>query len=189
MGQVHADGVHPAARVDDERPVDPVTSQQPASSSAGAAATSAEARTRPSEASEAMRPKLVGCPPCSTDSDLPLTADVTVLRGRGRRAVPGRQLGGGRGADGVSDSTCRSPCTGAPARRTRSTPCADLSHAHEDHIAGLSTVDATHVGVHEADLLGVCLLDGIMEVYGLHTDAATAGEWRNTLVQQFHLTA
>ena len=121
------------------------------------------------------------------DSDLPLTAHVTVLRGAHGGRYPDGNSVVVRGADGVvliDPSLTVHGRAGLGERVDRVL----ISHAHEDHIAGLSTVDATHVGVHEADLLGVRSVDGIMEVYGLHTDAATAGEWRNTLVQQFHLT-
>ena len=46
-----------------------------------------------------------------------------------------------------------------------------LTHAHEDHVAGVSAVDARTVQVHEADLPGLRSADGLMQLYGLPPDA------------------
>ncbi len=61
-----------------------------------------------------------------------------------------------------------------------------ISHAHEDHLAGLNSVTTAHVHAHEADLVGVHSLDGIMEVYGI-SDVAGADQWRAELVEQFQI--
>ncbi len=46
-----------------------------------------------------------------------------------------------------------------------------LTHAHEDHVAGISAVDAATVRVHPADLSGLRSVDGLMELYGLPSEA------------------
>jgi glyoxylase-like metal-dependent hydrolase (beta-lactamase superfamily II) len=58
-----------------------------------------------------------------------------------------------------------------------------LSHAHEDHMAGLSVLGGVRVHAHQADVPGVRSLDGLMDVYGLFGDD---GPWRRTLVDEFH---
>ncbi len=61
-----------------------------------------------------------------------------------------------------------------------------ISHAHEDHLAGLGAVAGRQVSAHHDDLLGVRSLDGIMAVYGID-DPADAAAWRAELVERFHL--
>jgi glyoxylase-like metal-dependent hydrolase (beta-lactamase superfamily II) len=61
-----------------------------------------------------------------------------------------------------------------------------VSHAHEDHMAGLAAVGAQHICAHHDDLIGVRSLDGILEVYGMPEAAGEA--WREVLVRDFHLT-
>jgi len=61
------------------------------------------------------------------------------------------------------------------------------SHAHEDHIAGNHLFPDARWHVHEADLLGLCSLDGLMEIYGFL--GVTAETWRQSLVDDFHYTA
>lgn len=59
-----------------------------------------------------------------------------------------------------------------------------LSHVHEDHIAGLSTVPTAEVWVHPADRVGLDSLDGLMEMYGMpagpHQD-----HWRGEVANRF----
>ena len=52
-----------------------------------------------------------------------------------------------------------------------------VSHAHEDHIAGLGATGARHVHAHVDDVTGIRSLDGLLEVYGLPpADAERFGE-------------
>ncbi|MEO5725111.1 MAG: MBL fold metallo-hydrolase, partial [Ilumatobacteraceae bacterium] len=64
-----------------------------------------------------------------------------------------------------------------------------ISHAHEDHVAGITAVRAPLVGVHHDDLVGVRSLDGLMTVYGIgdRPDGQRhAEEWRATVAAEFH---
>lgn len=61
-----------------------------------------------------------------------------------------------------------------------------ISHAHEDHVAGLAAVGVPHVHAHFADLPGVRTLDGLMEVYGLPPGPDEAA-WRERLRADFHV--
>ncbi|MFN0090645.1 MAG: MBL fold metallo-hydrolase [Acidimicrobiales bacterium] len=60
-----------------------------------------------------------------------------------------------------------------------------LSHAHEDHLAGLSRFPEAEVHVNEADRQGVVHLEGLMAVYGM-LDADFEREWRVELTDTFH---
>lgn len=121
------------------------------------------------------------------DSDLELTSHVTVLRG----AESGKYPDGnsvvvrGSGTTVLIDPSLTVHGRGGLGETVERVL---ISHAHEDHLAGLSAVDALHVCAHQADLAGVQSVDGIMEVYGLHADAATIDAWRSELVGRFHLT-
>jgi len=60
-----------------------------------------------------------------------------------------------------------------------------VSHAHEDHIAGLGATGARHVHAHTDDVTGIRSLDGLLEVYGLPpADAERFGE---KLVADFNI--
>jgi glyoxylase-like metal-dependent hydrolase (beta-lactamase superfamily II) len=59
-----------------------------------------------------------------------------------------------------------------------------VSHAHEDHVAGLGALAARQVHVHRDDLIGVQSLDGLMEVYGLPADVEAG--WREVVCESFH---
>lgn len=61
------------------------------------------------------------------------------------------------------------------------------SHAHEDHVAGNHLFPDARWHVHEADVLGLRSLDGLMEIYGFL--GVTAEEWRRTIVDDFHYRA
>ncbi|MCU1504771.1 MAG: beta-lactamase domain protein [Ilumatobacteraceae bacterium] len=60
-----------------------------------------------------------------------------------------------------------------------------ISHAHEDHIAGLSAVRATHIHAHHDDVHGVRSLDGLLSIYGLAP--REAAEFRVELATTFHI--
>lgn len=61
-----------------------------------------------------------------------------------------------------------------------------VSHAHEDHLAGLGALDPAQINVHAADLIGVRSVDGLMTIYGLD-DPADEAVWRSELVDRFHI--
>lgn len=62
-----------------------------------------------------------------------------------------------------------------------------LSHAHEDHMAGLGQFPLARVAAHRDDALGVRSLDGLMTMYGYEGDASE--ETRNWVLDQFHYGA
>jgi glyoxylase-like metal-dependent hydrolase (beta-lactamase superfamily II) len=61
-----------------------------------------------------------------------------------------------------------------------------VSHAHEDHMAGIHLFPDASVHAHHADLLGLHSLDGFMEVYGM--PAPIEHEWREVVVRDFAYT-
>ena len=61
------------------------------------------------------------------------------------------------------------------------------SHSHEDHISANGFFSDARIHVHEADLPGVQSLDGLMEIYGLPTDARSA--FQKIIVERFHFSA
>lgn len=59
-----------------------------------------------------------------------------------------------------------------------------LSHAHEDHVAGLGLFPEARVAAHREDALGARSLDGLMTMYGYEAGAAEATkQW---VLDQFH---
>lgn len=112
-------------------------------------------------------------------------AGVTVLVG----AQEGRYPSGNslllRGADQtvlVDPSLDVSARGGAPAPVDRVV----LSHAHEDHVAGLHRFPDAEVLVHSGDLEAVRDLDRLLDSYGLDPDVAD--RFRGQLVEEFHVT-
>jgi glyoxylase-like metal-dependent hydrolase (beta-lactamase superfamily II) len=59
-----------------------------------------------------------------------------------------------------------------------------ISHAHEDHLAGVLRYPTTPIHAHEADVEGLRSLDGLMAVYGM--PPATEARWRQEVVERFH---
>lgn len=59
------------------------------------------------------------------------------------------------------------------------------SHAHEDHMCGNALFGDARVHLHEADLVGIQSLDGLMGIYGL-PDPALDEAFRKTVVDEFH---
>jgi len=59
-----------------------------------------------------------------------------------------------------------------------------ISHAHEDHLAGLGRYPHTPVHVHEDDGVGVQSLDGLMSIYGMAPEIER--RWRQEVVERFH---
>jgi len=58
-----------------------------------------------------------------------------------------------------------------------------LTHAHEDHLAGVHLFPTASVHIHHADLQGVQSLDGLMEMYGMSPEAERA--FREIIVHDF----
>lgn len=59
-----------------------------------------------------------------------------------------------------------------------------LTHAHEDHMAGLSAVKAGAISVHEADLAALQSVDGLMQLYGIPAEGVPA--MTALVVERFH---
>ena len=59
------------------------------------------------------------------------------------------------------------------------------SHAHEDHMCGNGLIPHARVHVHEADLVGIQSLDGLMGIYGMR-DRSVEDAFRETVVEEFH---
>jgi glyoxylase-like metal-dependent hydrolase (beta-lactamase superfamily II) len=62
-----------------------------------------------------------------------------------------------------------------------------ISHAHEDHLAGVFRYPGAPIHAHAADVDGLQSLDGLMAVYGMA--AATEARWRKEVVDRFHFVA
>lgn len=62
-----------------------------------------------------------------------------------------------------------------------------VSHAHEDHLAGVCVYPDARVHAHHEDLLGLHSLEGFLQVYGMPPDLEA--QWRPTLIEEFHYTA
>jgi glyoxylase-like metal-dependent hydrolase (beta-lactamase superfamily II) len=119
-------------------------------------------------------------------TDLALTDHVTVLVGdRGGKYPDGNAtlVAGPHGALVIDPSLTVHLRGGTPIPVDRVL----VSHAHEDHMSGLSVLGDCAVHVHEEDALGVRSLDGLLEVYGLATDVAE--RFSVTLLDEFHFTA
>ena len=58
-----------------------------------------------------------------------------------------------------------------------------LTHAHEDHMAGMHLFPHASVAVHRDDLPGVQSIDGLMAIYGMEPDIDA--RFRQVLVDQF----
>ena len=59
-----------------------------------------------------------------------------------------------------------------------------VSHAHEDHLAGVGLFPAASVHAHHEDLLGLHSLEGFMTVYGMPPEIEAV--WKPEMVEQFH---
>jgi glyoxylase-like metal-dependent hydrolase (beta-lactamase superfamily II) len=62
-----------------------------------------------------------------------------------------------------------------------------LTHAHEDHVAGVHLFPSASVAVHQLDVAGVHSLDGLMAIYGMEPEADA--RFRRTLVTDFTYVA
>lgn len=61
-----------------------------------------------------------------------------------------------------------------------------LSHAHEDHVAGLGLFPGARVAAHHEDALGARSIDGLMTMYGY--DGESAAATKQWVLDQFHYT-
>ncbi len=116
-------------------------------------------------------------------TDLVLSAHVAVLTGESNGKYPDGNsmlVQGTHGALVVDPSLTVHRRGGPPTAVDR----ALVSHAHEDHLAGLAACGAVCVGAHHADLLGLRSLDGFMEVYGLPAEFEAV--WRETVSTAFN---
>ena len=59
-----------------------------------------------------------------------------------------------------------------------------LTHAHEDHVAGLSAVRTDAIGVHERDLAALQSVAGLMALYGIPPDRIPA--MTDFVTERFH---
>lgn len=59
-----------------------------------------------------------------------------------------------------------------------------LTHAHEDHVAGLSAVRTDAISVHERDLSALNSVEGLMALYGLPADRIPA--MTDFVTERFH---
>jgi glyoxylase-like metal-dependent hydrolase (beta-lactamase superfamily II) len=59
-----------------------------------------------------------------------------------------------------------------------------ISHAHEDHLAGVFRYPLQPIHAHDADLAGLQSLAGLMNVYGLPADIEP--RWAREVVERYH---
>ncbi len=119
-------------------------------------------------------------------TDRVLSSHVTVLTGQDNGKYPHGNsvlIEGTEGVALIDPSLSISERGGAGAAVDRVL----ISHAHEDHVAGLHLFPHTKVHAHNDDLLGVRSLDGLMTVYGLPAEAER--EFRVSIANDFHYQA
>jgi glyoxylase-like metal-dependent hydrolase (beta-lactamase superfamily II) len=117
-------------------------------------------------------------------TDIALTAHVTVLTGAANGKYPDGNsvvVAGREGALVIDPSLTVHARGGLPVPVDRVL----LSHAHEDHMSGVSVLGEVTVHAHAADLPGVRSLDGLMDVYGLYAEEDEEA-WRAEVVEAFH---
>jgi len=61
-----------------------------------------------------------------------------------------------------------------------------VSHAHEDHMAGIATFPEAAVHAHHDDVGALRSLEAFLDVYGMPEPVRTT--WRDQVVEQFHYT-
>lgn len=121
------------------------------------------------------------------DTDQRLDRACTVLTGASGGKYPsGNSLlvTGSEGTVLVDPSVTVTERGGAPHHVDRVL----VSHAHEDHVAGIGCFPHARVHAHHEDLLGVHSLDGLMAVYGFE-DPALHASWGEAVLRDFHYTA
>jgi glyoxylase-like metal-dependent hydrolase (beta-lactamase superfamily II) len=124
-------------------------------------------------------------PLIDTDRQLPGTG-VTVLIGTMNGKYPtsnSMQVVGSHGsllADPSIDVHARG---GAPATIDR----VIVSHAHEDHLAGISCFPGASVCTHTHDLLALHSIEGLLDLYGMPEPMRSG--WKQDLLRDFNYTA
>lgn len=118
-----------------------------------------------------------------TDADLILSEHTTVITGAANGKYPDGNSVLVRGRDGtvLIDPSLTVHARGGVVGVDRVL----ISHAHEDHIAGLSVLDAPHVQAHHDDVHGVRSIDGLLSIYGLPPEAEA--RFRIDLAESFHI--
>ncbi len=124
-------------------------------------------------------------PLIDTDRPLPGTG-VTVLIGTMNGKYPtsnSMQIVGSHGAILADPSIDVHARGGVPASIDRVV----VSHAHEDHLAGISCFPDATVCTHTHDLLALHDIEGLLQVYGMPEPARTG--WKESLLKDFNYTA
>ena len=121
--------------------------------------------------------------PAFIDTDRRLGRATALIGEHGGRYPSGNSLlvTGPDGSVLVDPSLSLVPRGGAPAERVDHVL---VSHAHEDHMAGVHLFPDAAVHAHHQDLLGLHSLAGFMQVYGMPRDIEDA--WRPQMVEEFH---
>lgn len=123
-------------------------------------------------------------PPLATDRTLGPHTTVLIGLDGGRYPAGNSVLVEGDDAVAIIDpSTSIVRRGGAP----RAVDRVVLSHAHEDHMAGMHLFPQATVHVHELDRPGVTSLDGLMAIYGMAPEIDR--QFRSVLVDQFTYVA
>jgi glyoxylase-like metal-dependent hydrolase (beta-lactamase superfamily II) len=122
------------------------------------------------------------------DTDLVIGTDrrSTVLLGASNGKYPSANsmvVQGTLGALLVDPSVDVHGRGGAPAAIDRML----VSHAHEDHLAGIGVFPDASVHAHHDDVAALRTLDAFMDVYGMPT--SIAADWREQVLTGFHYTA
>jgi len=116
------------------------------------------------------------------ESERRLTDRVSVLMGAGNGAYPSANSLLVRGSSEsilIDPSIAVVALGGAPVK----VDAILNSHGHEDHVAGNGLFKNARVHVHEADLLGIQSLDGLMSIYGF--EGAVREGFKKVVTEEF----
>jgi len=116
------------------------------------------------------------------ESERRLTDRVSVLMGAGNGAYPSANSLLVRGSSEsilIDPSIAVVALGGAPVK----VDAILNSHGHEDHVAGNGLFKNARVHVHEADLVGIQSLDGLMSIYGF--EGAVREGFKKVVTEEF----